>query len=237
MSTHAGLTWLGHSTVVIDLDGIRVVTDPVLTRRVAHLWRTGPAPHAGPADIVAVSHLHWDHFHKRSLARVARNALLVVPEGSERRVAHLGAARVVGVKAGTVVEHGGITLQVTRAEHTPDAVGYLLAGSRRVYFAGDTDVFDGMREFSDGLDVALVPIAGWGRTVPAGHLDAHGAVQALELLRPRVAIPIHWGTFAPFGVRALSTRGNAVEDFEVEAAQRVPEVTIHVLEPGGSVVL
>src|SRR4029453_13253443 len=138
-------------TVVVDLDGIRVVTDPVLTRRVAHLWRTGPVPDPGPADLVAVSHLHWDHFHKRSLARVARNALLVVPEGSERRVAHLGAARVVGVKAGTVREHGGITLQVTRPEPTPDAVGYMLAGSRRVYFAGDTDVFDGMRELSDGL--------------------------------------------------------------------------------------
>jgi L-ascorbate metabolism protein UlaG (beta-lactamase superfamily) len=234
LSTQAELTWLGHSTVLVDLDGARVVTDPVLSRRVAHLWRKAPAPEIEPVDIVAVSHLHWDHFHRRSIAQLGRGGLLIVPADSEGRVAGVGAARVVGVRPGDVVEHDGLDIHVTQAEHSPGAVGFLLRGSRRVYFAGDTDVFEGMRELSDGLDVALLPIAGWGRTTPAGHLDTRGAVRALELLQPHFAVPIHWGTYAPFGVQRLSSRLDVAEEFTAEAAQRVPNVGIRVLPLGAS---
>ena len=234
MNTSAELTWLGHSTVVLDLDGTRVVTDPVLSRRVAHLWRKQPAPPVESADVVAVSHLHWDHFDRRSLTRIARGSVLLLPAGSEGRVAGVGAERVVGVRPGDVVELDGLDAYVTPAEHSPGAVGYVLRGSRRVYFAGDTDVFDGMRELSDGLDVALLPIAGWGRTAPAGHLDVRGAVRALELLHPRIVVPIHWGTYAPFGLKRLSARHDVAEEFAAEAERRVPNVGVRVLPLGGS---
>jgi L-ascorbate metabolism protein UlaG (beta-lactamase superfamily) len=239
------LAWLGHSTVVLELDGTRVITDPVLTRRVAHLWRAGPLPPFDCRfDLVAVSHVHWDHLHVPSLARVAAGAVLVVPAGSERLAASLGYAEVVGVRRGDTVRVGGLEVRVTHAEHPgsrragrhAEAVGYIFRGSRGVYFAGDTDLFDGMREFGD-LDVALLPIAGWGRTLSAGHLDARGAVEALELLRPRSVIPIHWGTFAPLGLRVLGASDTAVDVFKTEAAKRVPEVAVHVLRVGAVLAL
>jgi L-ascorbate metabolism protein UlaG (beta-lactamase superfamily) len=239
------MTWLGHSTVVLELDGARVVTDPLLSRRVAHLWRSVPMPELHPPDVVAVSHLHWDHLHVPSLRRLAAGAALVVPAGSERLVGRLGFARVIHVVRGDSIRIGEIQIDVTQADHPSsrrgrarsDAVGYVLRGSRRVYFPGDTDLFDGMRELGDGLDLALLPVAGWGRKAAEGHLDAGKAVQALELLQPRNAVPIHWGTFAPFGLRVLGGSNTAAEDFREEAARRVPGVTVHVLQVGGSLEL
>jgi L-ascorbate metabolism protein UlaG (beta-lactamase superfamily) len=241
----ARLTWLGHSTVVLELDGARIVTDPLLSRRVAHLWRSLPVPELEAPDVVIVSHLHWDHLHVPSLRRLAAGAVLVVPTGSGRLVARLGFARVIQVARGDSIRIGEIRIDVTHAEHPSsrrsrarsDAVGYMLRGSRRVYFPGDTDLFDEMRELGDGLDLALVPVAGWGRKAAEGHLDPRKAVQALELLQPRNAVPIHWGTFAPFGLRVLGGSDTAAEDFREEAARRVPGVTVHVLQVGGSLVL
>jgi L-ascorbate metabolism protein UlaG (beta-lactamase superfamily) len=240
------MTWLGHSTVVLDLDGTRVVTDPVLTRRVAHLWRSTPSSRLeGPVDVVAVSHLHWDHFSVPSVERLAAGAALVVPSGAERLVSRLGFARVLPVRRGDSLRIGALEIDVTHAEHPASrrgraragAVGYVVRGSRRVYFAGDTDLFDGMRELGGDLDLALLPVAGWGRRLPVGHLDAHKAVRALELLQPRNAVPIHWGTFAPFGLRALGGSRTAAEDFRDEAARRVPGVAIHLLQEGSSLEL
>jgi L-ascorbate metabolism protein UlaG (beta-lactamase superfamily) len=94
-----------------------------------------------------------------------------------------------------------------------------------------------MSTFGEGLDVALLPVAGWGRTTPSGHLDALRAVCALELLHPKTAIPIHWGTFAPLGISRFGGSHTAAEDFRREAARRVPQTTVHILRVGGSLVL
>ena len=242
----ARLTWLGHSTVVVELDGTRIVTDPLLTRRVAHLWRSRPAPDFdGHADVVAVSHLHWDHLHMPSLRRLARGTVLVVPRGSEPLVKRLGFARLAAVGPGDMLRMGEVALEVTHAEHPrmrrgrvrSEAVGYVFRGSRSVYFAGDTDLFEGMRRLGDRLDLALLPIAGWGRTLPEGHLDAGKAVRALELLQPRHAVPIHWGTLAPLGLSVLGGPRAAADDFREEAARRGPETVVHILQPGSSLVL
>ena len=78
------------------------------------------------------------------------------------------------------------------------AIGYAILGSRRVYFAGDTDLFPEMEGLVPDLDLALVPIWGWGPTLGRGaHLDPEGAAEAIALLRPKVAVPIHWGTMPP----------------------------------------
>ena len=94
-----------------------------------------------------------------------------------------------------------------------------------------------MRQLAGRLDVALLPIAGWGRNLPHGHLDARKAVRALELLQPRVGVPIHWGTFAPLGIRALGGSATAADDFRAEAAKRVPEITVRVLPVGATLTL
>ena len=111
------------------------------------------------------------------------------------------------------------------------SLGFVVSGSRRVYFAGDTDLFDGMATLADSLDVALLPVAGWGSTVGPGHLDPLRAAQALRLLAPRRAVPIHWGTLSPV---TQSTSADPPEAFRRHAAELAPEVEVEILEPGGS---
>jgi L-ascorbate metabolism protein UlaG (beta-lactamase superfamily) len=116
------------------------------------------------------------------------------------------------------------------------ALGYVLRGSRSVYFAGDTDLYPEMAELS-GVDVALLPVAGWGPRLPEGdHMNPVRAAEALGLLRPRIAIPIHWGTYTPLWVRSGYAANQAAgREFQRHAAAMAPEVTVQVLAPGESV--
>jgi L-ascorbate metabolism protein UlaG (beta-lactamase superfamily) len=116
------------------------------------------------------------------------------------------------------------------------ALGFAIEGSQRFYFAGDTALFPGMDGLVPELDVALVPIWGWGPTLGRGqHLDPSDAAQALRLLRPRIAIPIHWGTYRPahLGLRVLPDfLTDPAARFVEAAAVAAPAVKVHVLRPG-----
>jgi L-ascorbate metabolism protein UlaG (beta-lactamase superfamily) len=228
----ARITWIGHSTVLIELDGVRLLTDPVFRPRILHLRRVAAMPaEVDRVDAVLISHGHYDHLDAKSLARLARPTRVVVPAAAAGRVR--GFEDVVEVEAGDEVQVGAVTVTATPAEHARGSVGYLITGSARIYFAGDTDLFEGMGELAAGLDVALLPIAGWGPRLPAGHLDAPRAVQALSLLRPRVAVPIHWGTYR----RLALTRDEAApaRQFATLAAKQAPEVDVRVLPIGGAI--
>jgi L-ascorbate metabolism protein UlaG (beta-lactamase superfamily) len=178
------LTWLGHATVLIELDGVRVLTDPVLRRRLAHLERAEAVATASlpPLDLVLVSHVHYDHLDVPSLRRLGPLAARVaVPTGAARLLWRTKVGSVVEMNEGSELELGGVRVRATHAEHRASrhplapvlpSLGYVVSGSRTVYFAGDTDLFDGMDAIADPLDVALVPVAGWGPRLPPGHLDA-----------------------------------------------------------------
>lgn len=225
----ARITWIGHSTVLIELDGVRLLTDPVLRPRVLHLRRVGtPAVPVGQVDAVLISHWHYDHLDPKSLAALEHGVRVIAPARAAKR---LRGADVTTVAAGEDVQVGDVTVAATPAEHAAGTVGYLVTGTARIYFAGDTDLFDGMQEFAP-LDLALLPIAGWGPRLPPGHLDAERAAQALELLRPRIAVPIHWGTYTRVGL----TRDESApaREFEAFAAERAPDVDVRVLSIGGT---
>lgn len=246
------VTYVGHATVLIELGGARLLTDPVLSGRVAHLRRHGGsvAPASlGPLDAVLVSHAHLDHLHAGSLkplARAARPPVVVVPRGARRHVAKLGFADVRELAVGESTEVAGATVTATPAVHDGrrhplgppgEAVGYLLgAPGRRVYFAGDTDVFDAMADLAPGLDLALMPVWGWGPSLGPGHLDPAAAAEALRLLGPRVAVPIHWGTLFPFALDRLRGKVGLLSDpphrFAARAAEVAPRVDVRVLQPG-----
>jgi L-ascorbate metabolism protein UlaG (beta-lactamase superfamily) len=240
------ITWIGHSTVLIELDGVKLLTDPLLRNRVAHLRRVVDVPPgAGSnADAVLISHLHYDHLDLPSLRRLDRSLLLVVPRGARSLVARQGFQHVVEVEPGNSVEVKGVTVQATHAEHDGNrgplgtkaaAVGFLVSGTGRVYFAGDTDLFEQMSELAP-LDVAILPVAGWGPRLPPGHLDPRLAAQALALLRPRVAVPVHWGTYRRIGLsRDPAVLREPAESFVELAGEFAPDVDVHVVEPGGSV--
>src|SRR5207249_1217399 len=126
--------------------------------------------------------------------------------------------------------HGGWRPGVAR--RTP-ALGFLVAGSVSVYFAGDTGLFPGMQTLAAELDLALLPVAGWGRRVPDDHLDPVRAADALRLLRPRLAVPIHWGTYRTVTLtRAPHVLRRPADEFSRLAASHAPGVEVVVLEPG-----
>lgn len=239
----ARVTWLGHSTVLVEQDGVRVLTDPVLRRRIAHLRRRSavePAAIAG-IDVVLISHVHHDHLDMPSLARIGRATPVVVPRGGAALLRRRGYRRVVEATAGDVIEVAGLRALATHAEHparrlpggrTVPSLGYVCEGQRRIYFAGDTDIFPGMEAVGGNLDLALLPIAGWGPRLPPGHLDPARAVKALQLLRPRAAVPIHWGTYRPFHLPPPAT--DPAAEFARLAATHAPDVRVHVLAVGAS---
>jgi L-ascorbate metabolism protein UlaG (beta-lactamase superfamily) len=228
----ARITWIGHSTVLIELDGVRLLTDPLLRRRVLHLRRVGPdATDIGRVDAVLISHAHADHLDAASLERLDAARAIAPPRAATRALGWVD--DVVEVNVGEHVEVGAVRVTATPAEHGGRSVGYLLSGSARIYFAGDTDLFDGMRELATPrLDVALLPIGGWGPRLPPGHLDPGRAAQALELLQPRTAIPIHWGTYTRIGLSR--DENEPAKRFTELASQRAPDVDVHVLPVGGT---
>jgi L-ascorbate metabolism protein UlaG (beta-lactamase superfamily) len=247
------VTWLGHSTALIELGGTRLLTDPVLRGRLAHLVRVAPPvdpPLFADLDAVLISHLHHDHFDEPSLRKLDRATRLIVPAGAEARVRRLGFEQVTEVEAGAAVEVSSVSVQAVPAIHDlgrgprsgeAGAIGFIAAGDgARVYFAGDTDIFDAMAELADPpLDVALIPVWGWGPTLGKGHLDPDEAAAALALLCPRVAVPIHWGTLYPRGLRRLRPRQleDPPERMRRKAAVLAPATRVEILAPGGSLEL
>jgi L-ascorbate metabolism protein UlaG (beta-lactamase superfamily) len=238
------LTWIGHSTVLFETGRLRLLTDPVLRSRVAHLRRVTPASRAvaGDVDAALISHVHLDHLDVPSLRQVGAKTV-VVPRGAGRLLARRGLGAVVELEEGEEVSFGAVTVLATHAEHpsrrsplTPKtpAFGYVFSGPARIYFAGDTNLFTGMRELAfGGLDVALLPIAGWGPRVGPGHLDPRRAAEALRLLRPRLVIPIHWGTYRRIGLnRSPEALLEPLTQFEQLTAELAPEVKVCALLPG-----
>ena len=238
------IQYLGHATVLAELDGVRLLTDPVLRRRVAHLRRKAPqiTGELGSLDAVLVSHAHYDHLDLPSLDRLDHSTTVVVPRGLGATLRKRGFAHVVEVDEGDEMSVGALTVRATHADHSGSrpplirhaaALGYVLAGSRSVFFPGDTDIFPEMDGLVPDLDVALIPVWGWGASLGPGHLNPSRAAEAVALLKPRVAIPIHWGTFVPLhrSKRAPFLRA-PVEEFVRAARNKAPDVDVRVLNPG-----
>lgn len=240
------VTYVGHATVLVELDGARLITDPVLRSRVGPLRRQAPPPPpevADDLDAVLISHLHHDHADLPSLRRVDRDVPALVAPGAGRFMSRRGFTAVSELAPGDSARVGEVTVTAVEADHPTErrlerdseAVGFLLSGARRrVYFAGDTDLFDGMGELGDDLDLALLPIWGWGATIGPGHLDPERAARAAALLRPRIAVPIHWGTLYPFGLARLRPGPLRAppREFATWMRELAPQVEARVLSPG-----
>jgi len=242
-----GLTWLGHATVLVE-DRARVLTDPVLTGRLLHLHRRGGETPAGapPAlDAVVVSHLHSDHLHLPSLRLLEPGTPVLVPRGSAGLLRRTG-VEPIEVSRGDTVCVGDATITAVPAYHAGSrwpwsrlqcaALGYVIVGNGATYFAGDTVAFPQMATLHPRLDVALLPVGGWGPWLRGRHLDPHSAALCLRELRPGVAVPVHYGTLWPTGLRWLRPGvfhepGRA---FAAQARQSAPRVEVRVVAPGAS---
>jgi len=258
----AELSFLGHSTVRVELAGRTVLTDPLLTRGVGPLRRVVPPP--APAsragvDLVLISHLHGDHLHIPSLRTVGPRVRILVPRGAGAWLRGRGFPHVDELSAGEAVSDGGLRITAVRAEHSghrwgprsthgPDteSIGFLLqGGGSTVYVSGDTGLYEGMKVLAErDVDVALLPVWGWGPTLGAGHLDPVGAADAVALIRPRFAVPVHWGTLTIAGMASVPSPLRArmrrllidpPHAFATEVAARGLPTRVVVAPPGSPV--
>jgi L-ascorbate metabolism protein UlaG (beta-lactamase superfamily) len=232
------ITYVGHATVRIELDGVRLLTDPVLRPRVLHLRRVGAVPDDAlrGVDAVLLSHAHWDHLDLPSLERVGKDVPIVCPAGVSGLLRRRRFAHVTTLGVGEEIRIGELTVTGVHAEHdgargplgASGEVGFVISGSLSIYFAGDTDLYDDLAALAP-VDVALVPVTGWGAKVGPGHLDPERAARAVALLRPKLAIPIHWGTLARIG---RVPDPEPPREFARHAADVAPDVEVRILEPG-----
>ncbi|MFN2189198.1 MAG: MBL fold metallo-hydrolase [Candidatus Promineifilaceae bacterium] len=242
------VTYIGHSTLLIEMDGQRIITDPLLKRYVGHLRRQVPTPdpELKQADLVLISHLHGDHLDLASLQEIGRDTRIIVPKGAGTYLKLRRFSNVEEISEGETITLGMVEITATMADHsgrglpwipTIQELGFIIDGSHELYFAGDTDLFDEMVDIGQEIDLALLPVWGWGPTLGPGHMDPQRAAQALRHLKPSAAIPIHWGTYCPavldwFKPQFLTRPPHQFVEF---AATTAPDVKLQILEPGESV--
>lgn len=245
------LRWLGHASTVLDLDGVRILTDPLLLRHAGLLRRRGAAPRAtdwaGPAAVL-LSHLHHDHAELGSLRRLPGVPVLTAPAN-----AHW--LRLRGIEGATgLTDHdwwdvpgSQVRVRLVQAVHVhrpmphrPNAVnGFLVATpTYRIWFAGDTSPYAAMADLpalaGGPIDLALIPVGGWGPRLSGGHMDPVQAARACVTVGVRAAVPVHWGTLhAPVSRRLppgwMDRAGPA---FAHAAARVAPGLDVRVVMPG-----
>ena len=173
---------------------------------------------------------------------------MIAPAGLSDALGHFDSVAEVWV--GDAVGVLGMRITAVPAEHegsrhslsgvVAEALGYVIAcGDVRIYFAGDTDLYDGMAEAVGHVDLALLPVWGWGPSLGEGHMDPVTAARAAALLMPRVVVPIHWGTLYPAGLARFrpDPLNDPPREFQTHCAALAPEVDVRVLAPGESTTL
>lgn len=210
------VTWWGHSSTTVELGPVRVATDPLFSRVLFALRRLVDDPDEGcaDADLVLVSHLHYDHLHLPSLARFAPGTPVVVPRGAPRLVRGLSRLDVVEAAPGDTLSIAGVDVEVLPAHHDgrrsnfhrrqAPALGFRFGtGEASAWFPGDTGMAPDVVDVAP-VDIALTPIGGWGPSLPGDeHLDPVEAVSAVAGIGARWTLAVHYGTYWPIGLRRL----------------------------------
>jgi L-ascorbate metabolism protein UlaG (beta-lactamase superfamily) len=242
------LRFLGHATFAINLDGQNIITDPVFTQTVTFLKRhslpVNPNWYQSP-DLILVSHAHLDHFHPPSLRKLNRQIPCLVAPGLKTKFMKLGFTKVTELPVSHTYHFKKLTLKAVYAKHQAsflpgtkpisDCIGFLIMGSQTIYFPGDTDFYPQMKHLAKlKIDLCLIPIWGWAIDDHGLHLNPQKAVRALRLIKPKVAIPYHWGTFLPISFKLFFARFliHPVNLFALEAQKLSPGVKIIILPPG-----
>ena len=218
----ATVTWIGHSTLLVQLDGVNFLTDPTWAERTGPFGgligvaRYTPPPmrieDLPPIDFVLISHDHYDHLDEPTVRYLARlfNPRFVVPLGLKAWLADRGITNAVELDWGESVTLGGLRFVCTPAQHGSGRTlvdqgrrlwsSWAVLGSKRFYFAGDTGYYTHFKEIGDALgpfDLAALPIGSYTPREIARpvHISPEEALQAMTDLHAARLLGIHWGTF------------------------------------------
>ncbi len=255
--TEFGVTFIGHSSFLLQIAGRNVLVDPVFSTRLVVLrrQRRPGVVVAGlpPIDLVLLTHAHMDHLDKASLRAVVRATRrlrdygagaapeVIVPRGVEDLVAPLGFAKVHGMSWWEQIDVQGIAITMTPCQHWGARMfrdthrgygGYFLArGGHSVYHSGDTAYFPGFAEVGRRLhpEVALLPIGAYfPDTYRSVHTSPEEAVRGFLDCGARTMIPMHYGTFR-LGREPMD---EPVQRLHAEVARLGIEARVQVLEEG-----
>ncbi len=216
------VTWLGHASLYVQLPGLAVLTDPMLSERASPLPFAGPARHVPPpirahelpsVDLVVLSHNHYDHCDRTTLRQLHQQFIpeFLTPLGLGRVLKDWGIDHITELDWNQYVATDAYRLHCTPARHATGrglrdrnqtlwAGWYLTTDEARFFFAGDTgygEHFAQVRERLGSPDVAALPIGAYRprEIMKAVHMNPAEAMQALQDLQAPHMIPIHWGTF------------------------------------------
>jgi L-ascorbate metabolism protein UlaG (beta-lactamase superfamily) len=222
-TSRASVTWIGHSTLLVQLDGVNFLTDPTWSPRSGPFGGfVGVGRYTPPAiafddlpriAFVLISHDHYDHLDEPTVRHLAAqfNPQFIVPLGIKKWLADRGITNVVELNWGQSVKVGSLTVVCTPAQHGSGRTlvdqgrrlwaSWAVLGSKRFYFAGDTGYYEHFREIGDALgpfDLAALPIGSYTPRALAQpvHISPEEALQAWLDLRAKKFLGIHWGTFA-----------------------------------------
>jgi N-acyl-phosphatidylethanolamine-hydrolysing phospholipase D len=218
-STEFTVTWVGHSTVLLQIDGINILTDPIWSNRASPVSFAGPKRYIEPGialedlpdiHVVLLSHNHYDHFDRATLRRL-KESVFIVPLGFGRTLRRLGVTHYHELDWWQAISYRGMTFTCTPAQHgsarsihdrnkTLWCSWSVKGRGNNVFFCGDTGYFPGFTEIGDRLgpfDLVCLPI---GAYLPRDvlehvHMGPEEAVQAYQDLRGGIFVAIHWGTF------------------------------------------
>jgi N-acyl-phosphatidylethanolamine-hydrolysing phospholipase D len=249
------LTWVGHSTFLLQVDGIHILTDPTWADRASPVDFAGPRrlvppglrfEDLPPIHAVIISHDHYDHLDAPTVARLAREHAprFFVPLGLRAWLADRGIHDVVELDWWEAASFQGLTIACTPAQHSSGrgahdqnrrlwASWVVWGSSRRFFFAGDTGYYPGFKEIGrrfGPFDVAAIPIGGYASYAGRhpNHVNPEEALQILEDIQGRLIVPMHWGTFA---LNREPFR-EPPDRLAAEAARRGIEERVTVLDPG-----
>src|SRR5712691_5881522 len=237
------ITSIGHATFLIELHGQRILTDPWFYETPF----TGQHPdpfglsleQLPPLDLILVTHTHIDHFDRRALKRlVAQTRAFVGVKGMGEPMRKLGFSHVIGLAPWETFAASPLTITAVPAAHSGPTNSYIIErGGKTVYFAGETTFFPDLVRISEHLprlDIAVLPVDGlrlrWGKQLA---MDAHDAVEAVQLLRPRVVIPVLDHDFSRSLAGLVLTTTSQAEAFKALMEKTHPEVAVVLLKAGG----
>lgn len=213
------VTWLGHSTMLIEIEGRRFLTDPIWGDRTGPLTWLGPerwyAPPLAfedlpPLDGVIISHDHYDHLDHPTIVRLAELEVpFIAPLGVGAHLQYWGVPpdRITELDWWQSHRLGGIEIAATPARHASGRflggqnrtlwAGYAFMGAtHRVFFSGDTGLFPALTDIGERygpFDLTMIEVGAYGQAWPDWHLGPEQAVRAHRMVRGKVMLPVHWG--------------------------------------------